>query len=208
MDKRIESLIKIWEKRNISGWYCRDKEEAAEKLLELIPASATVGFSGSKTLEQLGIIKLLESRGHKVFNPYQSGLSRLKSLELRRLGSQADFYLASANAVSEKGELVFFSAYGNRIAGVAYARKVIVVCGINKVTSNLEEALKRAREHATPLNCRRLNWVTPCVKDGICHSDICLWPDYKRMCCQILLLEAEIDPGRLQVVLVDESLGF
>ncbi|MFH0826839.1 MAG: lactate utilization protein [Candidatus Omnitrophota bacterium] len=208
MDEKIESLIKSWEKRNIGGWYCRNKKEGVEKLLEFIPASASVGFSGSKTLEELGIIKLLESRGHKVFNPNQSCLSRPESLELRRQGAQADLYLASANAISEKGELVFFSAYGNRIAGVAYARKVIVVCGTNKLASHLEEALKRAREHATPLNCRRLNWETPCVKDGICLSEICLGPDYKRMCCQILVIEAEIEPGRLQVVLVDEALGF
>ncbi|KPK96479.1 MAG: hypothetical protein AMJ95_14020 [Omnitrophica WOR_2 bacterium SM23_72] len=208
MDKKIESLIKCWEKRNIKGWYCRNKKEALEKLWELIPVSSTVGFSGSQTLEQLGIIKLLESRGNKVFNQYQPGLSRPESLELRRLGAQADVYLTSANAVSEKGESVFFSAYGHRVAGIAYARKVIVVCGTNKLTSNLEEALKRAREHATPLNCRRLNWNTPCVKDGICHSELCLWPDYKRMCCQILVIEAEIELGRLQVLLVDETLGF
>ncbi len=208
MDKRIESLIKSWEKRNIIGWYALDKKQAAEKLLELIPVSSSVGFSGSQTLEQLGIIKLLESRGNKVFNPYKCGISRLKSLELRRLGSLANFYLASANAVSGNGELVFFSGYGNRTAGIAYGQKVIVVCGINKITSNLEAALKRARDHATPLNCKRLNWDTPCLKDGICHSDICLGPDYKRMCCQILVIEAEIEVSRLQVVLVDESLGF
>jgi len=208
LDKRIESLIKNWKKRNIVGWYCRNKKEGLEKLLELIPASASVGFSGSQTLEELGIITLLESKAHKVFNPYQAGLSRPESLELRRQGAQADLYLASANAISEKGELVFFSAYGNRIAGVTYARKVIVVCGTNKLTFHLEAALKRAREHATPLNCRRLNWNAACVKDGMCHSDICLWPDYKRMCCQILVIEAEIEAGRLQVVLVDETLGF
>ena len=107
MDKRIESLFKIWEKRNIVGLYCRGKREATERLLELIPLSATVGFSGSQTLEQLGIVKLLEVRGQKVFNPYQPGLSRPESLEIRRQGAQADFYLASANALSEKGELVY-----------------------------------------------------------------------------------------------------
>ena len=208
MDTRVNPLIDNWKKRNIVGFYCADKAEAAEKLLGFIPESASIGFSGSQTLEQLGVIKRLEAGGRKVFNPYKSGITREESLRLRRLGSQADFYLASANAVSLKGELVFFSGYGNRTSGISYAKNVIVVCGINKLTANIEEAIKRGREYATPLNCKRLNWNTPCFQDGICRKEICLFPDYKRMCCQILVIEAEVTPDRLKVILVGEELGF
>ncbi|MBU1726387.1 MAG: lactate utilization protein [Candidatus Omnitrophica bacterium] len=208
MEKKIESLIKAWEKRNISGIYCAKKEQAIDKVLEIIPHTYSVGFSGSHTLEQLGIIAKLEARENKVFNPYKPGLSRGESLELRRLGCEADYYLVSANAISQGGELVFLSAYGNRTAGIAYAKNVLVICGINKITVNLQEALKRAREYATPLNVKRLGWNTPCFKDGLCHKDICLFPDYKRMCCQALIIEAEVSPGRLKVILVGENLGF
>jgi L-lactate utilization protein LutB len=208
MDKKIDNLFKIWEKRNILGLYCENKEKAVDKILKVIPQSASIGFSGSVTLDQLGIIKRLESRGNKVFNPYKTGINREESSRLRRLGSQADYYLASANAVSKDGELVFFSAYGNRISGISYAKNLIVVSGINKLTPNLDEAIKRAREYATPLNCKRLNFNTPCFKDGICHKEICLFPEYKRMCCQILIIEAEIAPDRLKVILVGENLGF
>lgn len=208
MDTRINTLIGNWQKRNILAIYCEDKAKAADKILEIIPQGASVGFSGSQTLEQLGILKRLEARSNKVFNPYKTGISREENLEIRKLGSQADYFLASANAISLKGELVFFSGYGNRIAGVSYAKNVIVVCGINKITSNIDEALKRAREYATPLNCKRLNWNTPCFKDGICRKEICFFPDYKRMCCQILIIEAEVTPDRLKVILVGENLGF
>jgi hypothetical protein len=208
MDKRIENLIKNWQKRNIGGFYYDNKEQAADKILEIIPESGSVGISGSVTLDQLGIVKRLESRGNKVFSQYKTGISRDESLELRRLGTQADYYLASANAISEKGELVFFSGYGNRTAGISYAKNVIIISGINKLTANLEEAIKRAREYATPLNCKRLNWNTPCFKDGICRKEICLFPEYKRMCCQVLIIEAEIAPDRLKVILVGENLGF
>lgn len=208
MDKKIDNLIKIWEKRNILGLYCENKEKALDKILKVIPQSASIGFSGSVTLDQLGIIKRLESGGNKVFNPYKTGINREESLELRRLGSQADYYLASANAISKEGELVFFSAYGNRISGISYAKNLIIVSGINKLTPNLDKAIKRAREYATPLNCKRLNFNTPCFKDGICRKEICLFPEYKRMCCQILIVEAEIAPDRLKVILVGENLGF
>lgn len=208
MDKKIDNLIINWQRRNITGFYFDNKELALDKILNLIPLTPTIGISGSQTLEQLGIVKQLESRGSKVFNQYKSGISREENLALRRQGSQADYYLTSANAISLKGELVFFSAYGNRIAGISYAQNVIVVCGINKLTQDLAEALKRSREYATPLNCKRLNWNTPCFKDGICRKEICLFPEAKRMCCQILIIEAEVTPERLKVILVGENLGF
>lgn len=209
MDVRVDNLIKNWQRRNIAGFYCDNKEQAAAKLLEMIPVSASVGISGSVTLDQLEIVKRLEGRGNKVFNQYKPGLGREENLKVRKEGASADYYLASPNAISEKAELVFFSGWGNRTAGVSYAENVIIVAGINKITPNLEAALKRAREYATPLNCQRLgNWNTPCLKDGICRSEICLFPEYRRMCCQVLIIEAEAAADRLKVILVGESLGF
>jgi len=208
MDKRIDNLVQNWQKRNISGFYCENKEQAVDKILGVIPVSSSIGISGSVTLDQLGVVRRLESRGNKLFNQYKSGISRDESLELRRQGSQADYFLTSANAISEKGELVFFSGYGNRTAGISYAKNVIVVAGINKITPNIQSAIERSREYATPLNCKRLNWNTPCLKDGICRQEICLFPEYKRMCCQILIIEAEVTPDRLKVILVGENLGF
>lgn len=208
MDSRIDNLIKRWQKRNILSFYSENKEGAVNKILEIIPVSSSVGFSGSVTLDQLGIVKQLDGRGNRIFNPYKAGLSREESLELRRQGAQADCYLASANAISEKGELVFFSGYGNRTAGISYTRNVIIVAGINKITPDINSALKRAREHATPLNCKRLNWSSACFADGICNEEACLFPEYKRMCCQVLIIEAEVTPGRLKIILVGENLGF
>jgi len=209
MDPKIEGLLKSLPPRNISAIFCEKKEQAGQKMLEIIPLEASVGISGSVSLDQIGIVKRLEERGNKVFNQYRSGLSREENLSLRKAGSQADYFLASANAISQKGELVFFSGWGNRTAGISYAANLIVVCGVNKITSDLEEALKRSREYATPLNVKRLgSWNTACAKGGICHSEICFAPEYKRMCCQVLVIESEAAPGRLKVILVGEDLGY
>jgi len=207
--KKITDLIENLGKRNIQGIFCEDKSEALRLLMESVPPASSVGFSGSVTLESLGVIKQLETRGNKVFNPYQEGISRQESLNRRRLGTQAEFYLASANAVSLSGELVFFSGWGNRTAGVSNAKNAIIVCGLNKITPDLPGALKRAREYATPLNCKRLrNWKTPCLEKGSCQEEICFPPKYKRMCCQVLVIESEVTFGRLKIVLVGEDLGF
>jgi L-lactate utilization protein LutC len=208
MEPRIENILENWQRRNIQGIYCANKEEAAGKILEIIPQASSIGLSGSVTLDQLGVAKLLAERGNNVFNQYTPGITREENLALRRLGTQADYYLASANAIAATGELVFFSAYGNRTSGISNAKNVIIVAGVNKIVNNLDEALKRGREYATPLNCKRLKWQTPCFKDGICRNDICLFPEYKRMCCQVLVVEAEVTADRLKVILVAENLGF
>jgi len=207
-DTRIQELLNNFNRRNIKGFYCAGKDEAHAKILEFIPESASVGFCGSQTLEQLEIVEMLQSRGNNVLNQYDFNLSRDESMRIRKLSIQADYYLCSANAVSMGGELVFLSAYGHRIAGISVANRVIVVCGINKIVETREAAVKRAREYATPLNVKRLHWDTPCAKDGICHEDVCFTSDYNRMCCQMLVVEAEVDPERMTVILVGETLGF
>lgn len=201
-------LIAHFQKRNIAGFFLRDKVSAVKKILEIIPREATVGISGSQTLNQLGLVHSLNARGTLVYDQYQPGLSPQESEELRAKGVCADYYLSSANAISAKGELVFFSARGHRIAGIANAKRVLIVAGTNKITTDVEQGIRRAREYATPLNCKRLHYATPCVQDGRCHNDSCLFPEYKRMCCQLLVLEAESIPGRMTVVLVDEEMGY
>jgi hypothetical protein len=208
MDTRVQKLIDNLKRRNIEAMYCATSDEAHARLLELIPDSATVGFCGSQTLEQMEIVEILQSRGNNVLDQYDPKFSRDESMRIRKLSIQADHYLCSANAVSVTGELVFLSAYGHRIAGIAAADRVLVICGINKLVDTREAAVKRAREYAAPLNVKRLHWDTPCAKEGVCHEDICAAPDYNRMCCQMLILEAEVDPDRLSVIIVGEKLGF
>lgn len=208
MDKRAQILIENLKKRNIPAFFCSNKEEAVKKIMEVIPAGCSIGMSGSKTIDELKIVQELSLRGNNVIDQYKPGLTKEESWQLRKQSVSADYYLASANAVACTGELVFLSAFGNRTAGISFAGNCLIICGINKLTDTLEAAVKRAREYATPLNCKRLNWNTPCFKDGVCNKSICLFDEYKRMCCQLLIIEAEAIAGRLKVVLVGESLGF
>ncbi len=208
MEEKIIKILDNWKKRNIEGVYCPDKVAAQEKIISLIPETSSVGISGSKTLDELGVVSELETRGSLVYNQYKQGLSRDESLMLRNKGAQADFFLSSANAVAESGELIFLSAFGHRIAGIANAKRCILAIGKNKITSDLNLAFKRARNYATPLNCRRLKYASACAEDSVCHYDQCLPSDYKRMCCQLLVIEAEISPGRLTAIIVGEELGF
>jgi hypothetical protein len=191
VDKKIENLLQVWQKRNIQGIFCANKNDALKKILEIIPLTASVGLSGSVTLSELEVASRLEARRNQVFNQAKPGLSRQESMQLRQEGALADYYLVSANAISLNGEMVFLSAWGQRIAGIANAKNVIVVAGVNKLTTDLDAAVKRAKEYATPLNYKRLNWDASRI-----------------MCCQTLVIEAEAVPDRLKIILVGESLGF
>jgi hypothetical protein len=208
MDKKIESIFAALNKRNIQGIYCKDRGEALAKLLEIVPEDKTIGISGSRTLDEVGIVSQLIKRGNKVFNQYEKGLTPQQSLSVRNQGANADVYLSGANALTKNAEMVFFSANGHRIAGISNAKNVIIVCGINKIVDDIDKGIDRGRNYVTPLNCKRLNWSSACFEDGICHNEICLFPEYKRMCCQILIIEAEISPERLKLILVGEELGY
>jgi hypothetical protein len=208
MQRDIAKLLNKWNNRNIKGIYLPKASDVYAKLSRMIPVSATVGFSGSQTLAELNVIKLLGDRGNRVFNPYKPGLTKEESMKLRKKGSEADYYLSSANAIARTGELVFFSAFGQRISGLSSAQNVIIIAGRNKITDDLPSALERARQYAAPLNCKRLDWPAPCHADGKCHQEICSFPEYKRMCCQALIIEAEPAYGRLKVILVGVPLGF
>ena len=74
--EKVGELLGTWQKRNIQGLFVPDKDQAYTKLLEIIPVSASVGLSGSQTLEQLGIVKGLQARGTNVISQYKTGISR------------------------------------------------------------------------------------------------------------------------------------
>ena len=117
----------------------------------------------------------------------------------------ADFYLMSANAMTEDGILVNIDGNSNRVSALAQGpRKVIVIAGMNKVCDDVDGAMKRARNVAAPINAQRFGLNTPCAKTGSCMN--CKSPD--TICCQFLITRFSRHPGRIHVILVNDSLGF
>jgi L-lactate utilization protein LutC len=113
--------------------------------------------------------------------------------EIRRLTSAPDVMLGSVHAVTETGSLVTASMGGSQLGPyVSGAGRVILVVGTQKIVSDLEEALRRIDDYAFPLEDARAQ-----AAYGI-HSGV----------NKILIINREITPGRITVVLVDEVLGF
>lgn len=202
--KAIENL----ERNGVEAFFYNKSDEAKEFILSLIPERSSVGMAGSVTLKQLGIIDELMQGEWKVYNQYLPQFSKEESLKIRKEGTLADFFLSGTNAVTLNGELINISGMGNKTAGLAYAKKVIIVAGVNKIVRDVKEGIKRARHHAAPMNAKRLDFNTPCKETGLCDYFACYPPDYDRMCNQLLIIEGEREKGRIKVILVGEELGF
>ena len=50
------SVLQQLKKRNMEGYYCETRQEAADLACSLVPPGASVSWGGSATLGQLGIL--------------------------------------------------------------------------------------------------------------------------------------------------------
>lgn len=198
------SIIKRLNARKMEGYYCKDVEEAKTKLLELIGSSKkSVGYGGSMTLDENGFKDSVTGAGHELIIR-ENYKTDDETKELKAKLSTADVFLMSTNAITLDGELINIDGRGNRVSYMIYGPdSVIIVAGMNKVVSNVEDGIRRVRNVATPPNCNRLNCNTPCATTGKCGD--CL-PN--SICCQVVVTRASLIPNRIKVILVGETLGY
>ncbi|MGE5553998.1 MAG: lactate utilization protein [Betaproteobacteria bacterium] len=190
--------------RNIEAFVAKDESEARERILNLIPSDATVGFGNSQTLKKLGLAEALAERGNAVYDK-TAARSPEEARALKRQSLLADWFVAGINALSEEGHIVNIDHSGNRVAGMLYGPDhVVLVAGRNKVVPKLEEAIQRAREVAAPQNAKRAGLHPPCLEAGHCVD--CRSAD--RVCNSLVVIEGQIDPERMKVIIIDEDLGF
>lgn len=198
--KKIETIIRGLTKRNMDGYYCETADDARKLILSMVGEQDTVSWGGSVTLDQIGIKKELNN----VIDATKA--SPEKAYEERRRTLTADVYLTSTNAITMKGELVNIDGTGNRVAAMCFGpKKVIVVAGVNKITEDEASAISRIHTDACPPNCIRLGKTTPCAATGKCGD--CLTPG-QTICAYTVTTRFSSVPGRIQVILVNEKLGF
>ncbi|MDO4176003.1 MAG: lactate utilization protein [Bacillota bacterium] len=202
---KIETVIKNLEKRNIAGYYAENKEEALKMLLKMIPEGSTVGKGGSETLNQVGIIPILQKGNYTYLDSFASSDMK-EQKEIKRKIFYADYMLTSANAITMDGEIVNIDGTGNRMAAVIWGPdKVIFVVGSNKIVGSLDDAIGRIKSDACPANCVRLGKKTPCVATGKCGDCMSLG---NTICCHTVITRYSSIPKRMYVIMVNEALGF
>ncbi len=186
------------EEHNIESIIVADKEEALEKIKELIPEGASVINGASTTLEEIGYIAYLKEGTHGWKNLQENVVAETdlaKQSLLRKQASIADYYLGSVHALTEGGELVIASATGSQLPSVAFnSANLIFVVGAQKIVPDLAEAFKRIEEHVIPLEDARMQKAygmgTMLAKTLIFHR------------------EHPMMGRKVRVIFVNESLGF
>lgn len=195
-----QTVIKGLESRNMSGYYAADKEEAVKKALEVIGKGSTVAMGGCQSAHEIGLIQALEEGDYNYID--RSNMSPRESL---MAAYDADVFLSSANAMTNDGIMVNIDGNSNRVSCIAQGpKKVVFIVGMNKICSDLDEAMKRARNVAAPANAQRFDVKTPCKVTGKCAD--CKSPD--TICCQFLITRYSRHEGRIHVILVNDTLGY
>ena len=194
------TVIKGLESRNMSGYYAADKEEALKQALQLIPEGSSIAMGGCMSAHEIGLIKALEEGNYNYMD--RDKMERRAAL---MAAYDADVFLSSANAITDDGIMVNIDGNSNRVSCIAQGpRKVIFIVGINKGWSDLDAAMKRARNVAAPANAQRFDYKIPCKEKGKCFD--CKSPD--TICCQFLITRYSRHTGRIHVILVNDNLGF
>jgi len=204
-EKLGEQCEKNLKKHGFDAHFVATKKEAMELILTMISGYESFGFGGSDTTRSLGLMEALKDNGKTLYDHWQKGLSREEDLEIRLLQGRCDCFLCSANAVSATGEIVNVDGIGNRTNAMTFGpKKVCIVAGMNKVTPDLESALRRVREVAGPMRAKSLGMATPCAETGICSD--CNAP--QRICRATLILHRKPMLTDVSVILINESIGF
>ena len=204
MNERLEKVASALRRRGFEAAVFDTREQATAYILGDLPEKQEIGMGGSATLAQMNLRAALEGAGHTVH--WHQGAPADKAPAIRRAALCAGVYFASANAVTEDGLIVQIDGTGNRVAALCYGPETVyLVVGRNKlVEGGYQQAVRRIKQVACPLNARRLHLDTPCAQTGSCDASACT----QSMCRLFLAIEGAPRGKRTIVLLIDEELGF
>ena len=202
-ERLAAKLMANLERRHFEAYYCRTASDIIGKVKEIIPEGSSISWGGSMSIRDTGLTQALKAGNYVVYDRDDVTTEEEKRATYLK-AFDVDFYLASANALSEDGIIVSIDGNGNRVAAITWGpRRVIFVVGLNKVAQDVTAALQRARSIASPINAARFDIDTPCQADGICHN--CKSP---QSICNYVHFLRNSPKGRHTVVLVGEDFGY
>lgn len=193
---RVEKTRAALRKNGIETYFVQTAEEAKAKILELIPAHAEVMNMTSVTAETIGLTReILETdRFRSVRKKWATMDQTAARQEMKRMGAGPEYAVGSVQAITEDGKIIVASNTGSQLPAYAYgAGKVIWVAGTQKLVKDLEDGIKRIYDYVLPLEAERIRKVY-----GVAGSFV----------SKLLIINKEIEPGRLTLVLVNQVLGF
>ena len=187
----IEKTIKALEKNNFEVFFAQNRDEAREVFFNTIFPEikpTCVSWGDSMTMKATGVLEEIEKRTDCVFiQTLGDHYTAAQKTYWRRKALEADLFLSGTNALTQQGQLVNADMIGNRVAGMIFGPKhVVLFIGVNKITANIEEA------------------IPPCQKTNTCMD--CQSPD--RLCNTWVITEKSFPAKRIKIILINEPLGL
>ena len=196
-NKQIDKTASSLRANGINVTVVANGYEAKAKVLELIPNGAEVMTASSTTLIQLGLDEILNNSSN--YNSVKSQLLKLNrdvdSLKMQKIGAAPEYVAGSVHAVTEDGKVMIASGSGSQLPSYSYGSpNVIWVVSTKKIVKDTGEGLKRIYDHVLPQEDNRMKKV--------------YGPDASSEVRKLLIINKEINPTRLNMILVKENLGF
>src|SRR3989344_777264 len=169
--------------------------DAKAKIIEMIPAGASIMNMTSVTLDTISASKELNESGN--YDPVRAKLANkdITPDHKRELGAAPEWTIGSVHALTQDGKLIIASNTGSQLPAYAYgAAHVIFVISAQKIAKDLDEGMKRLYEHVLPLESERANKAYNITSGSFISK--------------LLIINREIQPGRITVIIVNEKLGF
>ncbi|THB74521.1 MAG: lactate utilization protein [Desulfobacteraceae bacterium] len=208
--KRLLDLKKTLETNEFEAYIANDRSHACRIVLEeILPKTGAkrITYGDSHTCESAGLFDALKKNPEVDLIDLFDGKSRTidEWLELARPALLVDLFITGTNALSETGALVNLDMVGNRVGGITFGPKeVIILVGRNKIVEDIPAAMHRVKHYAAPANAARLKKKTPCAKTSKCMD--CKSPE--RICRMWSIVERSFPKNRIKVVLINEDLGL
>lgn len=201
----IEEAIVTFSKNRIKLSYFEDTKAFYKYIDNLIKPKQTVGVGDSISFEEIGLYDYLRNLDINFLDKYNKELTKEEKKALYINNFNSDIFFSGINALSSEGKIYNLDGNGSRVAPIIYGpKKVILVCGINKLVKSEKEALDRIKLKAAPLDAIRLNKKTSCVKTKICMD--CKSPD--KICNYMTVIQGQFDSDRIEILLINRELGY
>lgn len=217
LQERVKTTLRNLQANNMDAAYLPTKKDVVPMLRTLMEPGSSAAVGGSVTLQECGVLDLLRDGTYRFFDRYAAKDDK-EILATYRAAFSADYFLASANAVTLGGELYLVDGRGTRTAPVIFGPDhVILVVSTDKIVPDVPSAVLRTKMLAAPPNAVRLERATHCASHGTCMHLACdgvhgpalaAGACKGTICCDYVLLSNQSVPHRITVLLVGESLGY
>ncbi len=194
-DEQIERTAEALEANGIHTVVADNAEEARRIFFELVPEGAEIFLGASVTLETLGIKDVIDKSGkYEAVRPKMFAMNReTQGREIRKLGGAPDYAAGSVHAVTEAGQVIIASNTGSQLGPYASgAGKIVWVVGAQKLVKDLDEGFRRIYEYDLPLETEHMRQL---YNMGTNVN-------------KVLIVNREIRPDRITMIIVKEELGY